>query len=168
MKLINITVLLLTISVQTLASDRVLLPENYHDTFVENLALDRIQNPDQFIRLFANGIALKGVDKEGELPDGSVLVAEVYSVEKEADGSIKTSMLGRRIRDKLLLVAVMEKQAQFGNEPNSSIQTGDWDFAAYKPNGDVAPKDLNECRACHAPLMATDFLFSIEHLPKAE
>jgi len=161
-----LTILLLLVSFSAKAEEgRVLLPDGYKKEFIEYLSLDRIQNPDQFIRLFANDVAMQGKNQKGELPDGSILVAEVYSVKKNEDGSIKNTMLNRRIKDKLLLVAVMEKQAAFGKKPVSDISTGNWDFGAYKPNGDIAPKDLDTCRACHAPLTMSDYLFSGEHLP---
>lgn len=144
---------------------RVALPTDYRESFEEYIALDRIQNPDQFIRLFANEVAMQGRNENGELAEGSIIVAEVYSVLKNEDGSVKTTLLNRRVKDKLKLLAVMEKRKAFSDNPVSTIKTGDWDFGAYKPNGEVAPKNLDQCRACHMPLTETDFLFSIEHLP---
>lgn len=168
MRILILVFMLMGLIAPAVADERVALPQDYRETFTEYLALDRVQNPDQFIRLFADETAMRGVDASGNLPDRSVLVAEVYSVRKDSDGKVKTSALNRRIKDKLLLIAVMEKRAEFGASPASPIPTGDWDFAAYKPNGDVAPKNLDECRACHSPLTTTDFVFSIEHLPIAQ
>lgn len=164
-----LAVLLLSATAAAVAEEvRVSLPKDYQDTFVEYLSLDRVQNPDQFIRLYANKIAMAGRDENGELADGSVLVAEVYSVKKNEDGTVKTTSLNRRIKDQLKLLAVMEKQDGFAETSSSKINTGDWDFAAYKPNGELAPKDLDACRACHTPLTQTDYLFSLEHFPAAK
>ncbi|MEM8498132.1 MAG: cytochrome P460 family protein [Pseudomonadota bacterium] len=69
-----------------------------------------------------------------------------------------------RIKDKLLLIAVMEKRGEFGGSSASPIATGDWYFAAHKPNSEIALKNPEERRACHSPLTATDFVFSTEHL----
>lgn len=149
------------------ADTRVALPKDYAIQFTEYLSLDRVQHPDQFIRLFANDVALEGTDQSGQLNDGSVLVAEVYSVQHDAEGKVRTSGLNRRMKDKLLLLAVMEKQARFATNDTTTLLTGNWDFAAYKPNGEVAAKNLDTCRACHLPLANTDFVFSIEHLPQA-
>lgn len=167
MKILISVFMMVGLIVPVVSEERVALPDNYRETFTEYMALDRVQNPDQFIRLFADDTAMRGVDASGSLPNRSVLVAEVYSVQKDGEGKVKTSALNRRIKDKLLLIAVMEKRVEFGASPASPIPTGDWDFAAYKPNGDVAPKNLDECRACHSPLTATDFVFSTEHLPIA-
>jgi len=144
---------------------RVKFPKDYREAFVEYLSLDRLQNPDQVIRLFANDIAMQGANEDNELPDGSVLVGEVYAAAKNSDGAVVKSALGRRIAGKLLLVAVMEKQDTWSATSTSSIDVGNWDFGAFKPDGVSAGKELNECRACHTPLKDTDHLFSIEHLP---
>ncbi len=146
------------------AEDRVSLPENYRETFVEYLSLDRTQNHDQFIRLFADPVAIQGTDDSGELPAGSVLVGEVYSVLKDENGEIVNTALGRRISNKMVLIAVMEKNDGWADTSSSPIDVGDWDFAAYKPDGTSAGKNLDACRACHSPLKASDYLFSIEHL----
>lgn len=144
---------------------RVSLPNDYRQNFIEYLSLDRIQNHDQFIRLFANDVAMQGKNAAGQLPNGSVLVAEVYSVLKNEDGSVKSTMLNRRVKDQLKLIAVMEKQDAFGKKPASAIDTGNWDFGAFTPNGGTAKKSLDACRACHTPLRHVDYIFSGEHLP---
>ena len=139
-------------------------PADYRNTFVNYLSLDRTQNPDQTIRLFANDIAMKGPGPDGKLPFGSVLVAEVYKAKKSADGKIVTSALGRRIRGKFALVAVMQREKGFGEGQPAGIRNGNWEFAAFKPDGSAAGKDLNSCRACHAPLTTLNHVFSYDHL----
>ena len=142
---------------------RIAFPANYQETFTNYLSLDRTQNPDQIIRLFANRTAVDGVKETGEFPDGSVLVAEIYKAKKDTTGNVMQSALGRRMKDKFALVAVMEKQKGWGDNFSKGFKNGDWDFAAFKPDGTVAKKDLNACRACHSPLTALRHVFSYEH-----
>jgi len=139
-------------------------PANYKTAFTNYLNLDRTQNDDQIIRLFANDIAVKGMQDTGVFPNGSVLIGEVYKAKKDASGKVLKSTLGRRIIDKLAVIAVMEKQAGWGDQFPAALKNGDWDFATFNPDGSVAKKDLNSCRACHAPLAATQHTFSSEHL----
>lgn len=145
---------------------RIQFPENYATTFRNYLSLDRVQHADQIIRLFANDQALNAGSEGGDLPDGSVLVGEVYSARKDAEGNVVTSSLGRRIKDKLVAIAVMEKQKGWGDTFPEELKNGDWDFAIFNPEGKRLDKDLNSCRQCHAPLKNTQHLFSIEHLVK--
>ena len=157
---------ILTIAGTALAQDaKIELPGDYRSTFTNYLNLDRTQNDDQIIRLYANDIAMKGMTETGTFPNGSVLVGEIYKAKLDADGEVIESQLGRRIRDKFALIAVMEKQEGWGAQFDEEHRNGDWDFAAFKPDGSVATaKDLNACRACHAPLTDTDHVFSFEHI----
>lgn len=167
MKFIYHAILIIVISLPALAENKISLPVDYKNTFTEYLSLDRTQNHNQFMRLYANDLAMKGRDKDGNFLNGSQIVAEVYGVKTDSEGKVITSRLNRRIKDKLKLLAVMEKQNGFEENSGSAIKTGDWDFATFKPNGKVAPKNLDSCRSCHTPLTDTDFLFSADHLPSA-
>lgn len=131
---------------------RVAYPEGYRNTFINYLSVDRKLNPDQTMTLYANA-------------DGSVIVGEVFSAKKDSDGNVIESALGRRIPDKLLLVAVMEKRSGWGESSTSTINVGDWDFGAFKADGSDAGRNLDSCRACHSPLKDSDYLYSAEHLP---
>lgn len=143
---------------------RIDFPVGYAKDFTNYLSLDRTQNPDQVIRLFGNDKALAGAGADGALPHGSVLVAEIYAARKDAEGNVVTSALGHRIKDRMAAIAVMEKQPGWGEGRPAGLKTGDWDFAVFSPAGERLDKDLNACRACHAPLGERDFVFSYEHL----
>jgi len=145
----------------------VAFPVDYQKTFTNYLSLDRTQNDDQIIRLFANDIAMKGPDETGGLPFGSVLVAEVYKAKLDENKKVVTSELGRRIRDTFALVAVMEKGEHLGKGYPEELDNGNWEYGAFKPDGSLAGKDLNSCRECHAPQKKMDYLFSMEHFPRA-
>jgi len=142
----------------------VAFPSDYASKFTNYLSSDRVQNPDQIIRLFANDVAMSGAMQGKALPDGSVLVGEIYAAKKDADGKVIVSSLGRRVSDKLVAVAVMEKRKGWGQRFPEELRNGDWDFAIFNPKGEKLDKDLNACRSCHAPLTSTDHLFSIEHI----
>lgn len=145
------------------AEERIAFPGDYK-SFNNYLSLDRTGNEDQIIRLFANSIASKGPDAEGKLPEGSVLVGEIYKAKVDKDGKPVESTLGRRLRSELKAIAVMEKRAGWGATIPEEFRNGDWDFALFSPDGKRLNKDLNGCRSCHAPYAETDHLFSYEHL----
>ena len=147
-------------------NQKISLPENYRETFTNYLSLDRVQNPDQVIRLFANDIAMQGPGEDGKLPFGSILVGEIFKAKLDSDGTVITSSLGRRIRDSLALIAVMQREQGWGTQYPQAIRNGNWDYAAFNSDGSIADNDLTACLACHAPLGKTNFLFSYEHLKK--
>ncbi|MBL8846750.1 MAG: cytochrome P460 family protein [Hyphomicrobium zavarzinii] len=148
------------------ADERISFPADYKTSFTNYLSLDRVQNEDQIIRLFANPVALEAAAAGKELPNGSVLVGEIYAAKKDKDGKVMKSALGQRIRDKLAAIAVMQKEEGWGSTIPENLRNGDWDFAIFSPDGKRLNKDLNTCRQCHAPLASTQHLFSLEHLSK--
>lgn len=143
--------------------ERIAFPTDYK-SFTNYLSLDRVQNHDQIIRLFANDMALDAASAGKELPNGSILVGEIYAAKKDKDGNVATSSLDRRIRGKLAAVAVMQKGDGWGASFPDEFRNGDWDFAIFSPDGKRLDKDLNACRQCHAPLGDKQHVFSLEHL----
>ena len=143
---------------------RIAFPAAYKTDFKNYLSSDRVQNPDQTISLYANDKAIEAGRAGQELPDGSILVGEIYAARKDADGKVVTSSLGRRINEKLAAIAVMEKRKGWGDAYSEDVRNGDWDFAIFSPDGKRLDKDLNACRSCHAPLKQTQHLFSLEHI----
>lgn len=143
--------------------ERIAFPADYK-SFINYLSLDRVQNHDQIIRLFANDMALDAASAGKELPNGSILVGEIYAAKKDGDGNVVTSSLDRRIRGKLAAVAVMQKGDGWGTSFPEEFRNGDWDFAIFSPDGKRLDKDLNACRQCHAPLVDKQHVFSLEHL----
>jgi len=168
LKLLNAALILCIFAISTAHSEnnKIAFPADYASTFTNYVSNDRVLNPDQTIRLFANDIAMQGPGADGKLPYGSIIVAEVYKAKKDAEGNVITSSLNRRIRDKFALIAVMKREKGFGDNFPDELKNDDWDFATFKPDGSVADKDLNACRACHAPLADTNHLFSYEHFAK--
>ncbi|NKB18964.1 MAG: hypothetical protein GKS01_00325 [Alphaproteobacteria bacterium] len=155
----------LTITGMAFAQDnKIKFPTDYRSTFTNYLNIDRTQEDDQVIHMFANDIAMKGMKKAGKYRNGSILIGEVYKAKRDKKGEVIESELGNRIRGRFALIAVMEKQAGWGADFKEEHKNGDWDFAAFKPDGSIAKaKNLNECRACHAPLTDSDHVFSFEH-----
>lgn len=146
------------------AQDSIAYPKDYKTSFTNYLSLDRTQNPDQIIRLFANDKTIAAAKAGQEIPDGAVIVGEIYKAKLDKDGKPVVSALGRKVRDKLAAIAVMEKRAGFGKDLPDKLQNNGWDFALFKPDGANTGKDVTACRECHAPLKDTQHLFSLEHL----
>ena len=163
------TILLITLASANAwaGSERIAFPSDYRSKMENYLSLDRTQDPDQIIRLFASKETLDAAKGGGKLPNGTVIVAEVYKAKKDKDGNVIESALGKRIRGKFAAVAVMKKGKGWGADFPKELRNGDWDFAIFKPTGErLVKKDLNKCRGCHAPLADTQHLFSFEHLAR--
>lgn len=163
--LLQLIFIAITLSAAEADDARIKFPENYKNQLINYLSLDRSQNEDQIIRLFAPKEALEAAKSGKQLPDGTVLVGEIYKAKKNSEGKVIKSALGRRIRSKLAAIAVMEKRKGWGDKFPAELKNGDWDFAVFSTDGKrLVKKDLNACRSCHAPLTDMQHLFSFEHL----
>ena len=145
--------------------ENVTLPADYKSSFTQYYEGDRLNNEKQVIRLFANEVAIKGAEKDGKLPYGSVLVGELYSVKLDGEDPVE-STLGRRIIDKLAAVVVMERGEGFDKDYGDDLKVGDWEFAVYSAAGEKLDKDVTACRECHHPLTDSEFLWSYDHLAR--
>lgn len=147
------------------ADDRALdFPEGYKEDFTLYFTGDRVFEDEQTIKIYGNNIALEGVQKDGKLPEGSVLVAELYAALKDSDGDVIESQIGRRVSGEFKAIAVMERRAGWDDQYPEELKVGDWEFEVFSTSGENLSKDTTACRECHHPLTDTEFMFSIEHL----
>jgi len=147
--------------------DRTLtLPADYKTSFDNYLISDRLGQEDQVISLFANDAAREGA-KSGTLPDGAVIVGEIYGAKKDADGDVIESSVGRRIPAELKAIVMMERRAAWADQYPEELKLGGWEFEVFSPNGKNLGKDTAGCRECHSPLGEADFTWTIQHMAGA-
>jgi len=92
------------------------------------------------------------------LPNGSVLVMEIYTVETDDAGAAVTDADGNLQKKELSKVFVMEKGEGWGAGVPDGLANGNWVYAAYEADGSKAEVEYNACRACHAPLTDQDYV----------
>lgn len=113
--------------------------------------------------LYINKEALAKVKPGEPFPEGSVLIMEDRDVALQAGGTPIRDAQGRlQPTRRIKAYAVMEKRAGWG-ETNlfpSDKDNGDWEYAAFKPDGAPNPIKLDSCYACHLPQKGLDFTFS--------
>lgn len=118
--------------------------------------------------IWANRTAIESGRGDGPLAYGSKIVFEVWKAKLDAEGKPVLDGQGRRIPDSLVLIAVAEKQPGFGSDRPLDLRIGEWEFAAYKPDGTFIERDYAPCYQCHVPLQASDYLFSRADLKRAK
>lgn len=163
--------LCLTAQVQTAAAqdDRVLaLPGDYRTNFTKYLISDRMNQDDQVIALYANEIARNAAQAGVPLPDGSILIGEIYKAKLDENGDVAESMLSRRIPEERISIVMMERRAEWAGQYPDDLKVGGWEFETFSPDGVNLSKDTAACRECHQPLDTTEYLWSLEHLAAAD
>ena len=160
-------VLALGISAYAL-EDRVLeLPGDYASSYDNYYVSDRLYQDDQVISLYANDVVRDAARAGKPLPDGSILVGEIYAAKKDADGEVMESPLGRRIAGELKAIVMMERRASWADQYPEGNKVGGWEFEVFSPDGKNLGKDTSACRECHEPLADSEYTWSLDHIAAA-
>lgn len=102
------------------------------------------------------------------MPDGSVLLLEQHAARLDADKKPVLGADGFFLADRLLAYSVMQREAGWGQEIPEMLRNENWQYqvftAAKQPRPGINQAD---CLACHKPLPAQSYAFSIEALKTA-
>jgi len=142
--------------------EHVKFSEGYEKTFTKYATMNRA-NQTQVAKLYANEVAISSYTQGNMSASGAVMIMEIYTPKKDADGKPIAGSDGIFEIDSLSTVAVMEKRDNWDVAFLKENRTGDWGFAVYNPDGTAKSNDLN-CVQCHTPLQAQDYLFTYQKL----
>lgn len=145
---------------------RVQLPADYSP---DKWALYGVHNrPDngQVRYLYANAAAFEGAKKDGGLPNGSILVMEVYKAKVDAAGAPVVGSDGLFQKGDFVQFSVMQKEAGWGNDIPENLRNGDWNYTVYGPDKVNKTETKEEgCLACHKNIGTSgDFVLSWDEL----
>ena len=156
---------ILTAGIAMAIEDRPLeLPADYRTAFDNYMISDRLGQEDQVISLYAAPETRAAIRDNGSIPEGAVIVGELYGVKTDGDGAVVESMLGRRIPTDLKAIVVMERRDAWAEQYSDELKLDGWEFEVFSPAGENLNKDTTACRECHAPHGDTDYLFSRDHI----
>ena len=154
-----------TLSASALAGpEKITFPKDY-EKWERYAVVDRYDNK-QYRELYAKPEVVKAVRAGKAIPDGTVLAMAVYAAEADEQGNPVKDDKGRFRKGKLTGVSVMEKRSGWGTEYPPELRNGDWEYAAFLPDGAPNPAQANTqaCFACHKPHEKQDFVISLASL----
>ena len=150
------------------ARTRVSFPENYKATFTKYHTIN-FPATNQVRYYFANKIALQAAKAGKDLPDGSVLFAEVYSAKLGPDGKPAIGSDGFFVADKLLFYTAMARESGWGKDIPEMLRNADWNYAVFTLDNKQRPGvNQAECLACHKPLDKASYTFTLKELAAAK
>lgn len=117
--------------------------------------------------MYAHPDTVKAVRAGKTVPDGAVIVMAIHAAKTGADGSLQKDAEGRLLKDRLVNVFVMEKRPGWGTDYPAAWRNGEWEYAAFLPEGkpnEKANAGVQSCFACHKPKEAQDYVFSMPAL----
>jgi cytochrome c553 len=149
------------------AKSNVAFPEGYRERFVKYHVID-FPATRQVRYYYANRAAVDAAKAGKPLPDGSVLFAEVYAAQLDAGKNPMKGADGHFVAEKLLFYTAMASGAGWGAAIPDMLRNGNWHYAVFtldkKPRPGVHQA---ECLACHKPLDAASYVFTLKELAAA-
>lgn len=137
-------------------------PVGFQQSFTRYGKANRADNK-QVRWLYANKAAVDGYKANGVLPDGSIIMMEVYKAKLDADGKPVTAQDGFYQEGALAAYAMMQNQKGSGADVPIELRNADWQYDFFTPNKEhKAGINKAECLACHQPLGEQSYMFSYE------
>ena len=121
----------------------------------------------QYRELYTSPEAVKAVREGRPIPDGTVIVMAIHSAKADDKGAPQKDAKGRFVKDNLTGVTVMQKRKGWGASVPEEWRNGDWQYAAFTPDGkpnEKANATIKNCFVCHKPHEKQDFVISLAQL----
>jgi cytochrome c553 len=151
-----------------LAKSHVSFPEGYKTSFTKYHTIN-FPATRQVRYYFANKAAVQAAKDGKPLPQGAVLLAEVYSAKLDADKKPVMGADGFFVPEKLLLYTAMATGAGWGKDIPDMLRNGDWNYAIFTTDRQQRPGvNQAECLACHKPLDDKSYVFTLKELAAAK
>jgi len=147
-----------------IAKTSVAFPEGYQSSFVKYHTIS-FPATKQVRYYFANPVALKAAKEGKDLPNGSYLLAEVYSAKLGADGAPIKGADGQFVADKQVGYTAMARDAGWGKDIPEMLRNEEWNYAVFTAEKTHrAGPNQAECFGCHKPLDKSSYTFTIKEL----
>ena len=149
------------------AKSNVAFPEGYRESFVKYHVID-FPATRQVRYYYANRAAVEAAKAGKPLPDGSVLFAEVYAAKLDAGKNPEKGADGHFVAEKLLFYTAMASGAGWGDAIPQMLRNGNWHYTVFTLDKKQRPGvNQAECLACHKPLDAASYVFTLKELAAA-
>jgi hypothetical protein len=150
------------------AKTSVTFPEGYKDSFTRYHTIN-FPAAKQVRHYYGNKVAVQAAKEGKPLPDGSYLLAEVYSAKLDAESKPIIGADGFYVTDKHLLYTAMARGPGWGREIPEMLRNSDWNYAIFALDKTHRPGvNQAECFACHKPLDNVSYTFTLKQLAGAK
>jgi len=147
-----------------LARSAVAFPENYKATFTRYHTIN-FPAIRQVRYYYANPAALQAARDGKDLPNGSMLFAEVYSAKLDADKKPIVGADGFFVPDQLMFFTSMARDAGWGKDIPEMLRNDEWNYAVFTTaRQQRTGVNQAECLACHKPLDKSSYTFTLKEL----
>jgi len=136
---------------------RVTFPVNYASWVLYNV-IDR-EDQREVHEQYTSREALDAATAGKPLPYGTIVVSANHKAQLDIQGRPRRDSKGSFIAGDLDRITVMEKRPGWGAEYPDELRNGEWEFAAFTPDGRRnAQVPAQTCMACHKPHAHLDYI----------
>lgn len=149
------------------ANTNVSFPPDYKTGFTRYHTFDDLDSV-QVKHYYANEIAVHAASIAKPLPNGAMIVVEIYSVKLDENKQPVKDAGGNFIPDKLLAYSTMARGAAWGLSIPALLRNENWNYAIFSPEGQLRTHiNHAECFACHKSTGNPSYVFTLKHLAAA-
>lgn len=149
------------------AKSHVAFPEGYKESFTKYHTIN-FPATKQVRYYLANKAALQAAKDGKHQPDGAYILTEVYSAKLEGGNPVMGAD-GFYVPEKLLFYTAMATGSGWGGAIPDMLRNGNWNYAIFTLDKQQRPGvNQAECLACHKPLDASSYLFTLKQLAAAK
>ena len=143
----------------------VAFPAEYRSAFAPVGTVDRPdRTPPQVRHFYVNRSALDAARPNTPFPSGTVMVMEDRRAQLGPDGRPVRDAEGRFVStDQVLAVFVQEKRTGWGADYPAALRNGEWEYAAFDPDGTRRSAPTTGCFTCHLTRAGQDYSFLVWH-----
>jgi cytochrome c553 len=152
----------------SIVKTNVAFPEGYKEKFAKYHTIN-FPAAKQVRLYYANDVAARAAREGKALPDGSILLAEVYSARLDGSQNPMADEHGLYVPDKLVAYTAMEREAGWGRDFPDMLRNENWNYAVFTAAKQQRPGiNQAECLACHKPLDKASYTFTLKELASAK
>lgn len=150
-----------------MARSKLAFPEGYRGSYARYHSIN-FPATKQVRHYYANPVALQAAREGKPLPDGAVLLAEVYNAKLDADKAPVMGADGFFVPDQLVAYTAMARERGWGQDFPDLLRNEDWQYGVFTAAKAPRPGvNQAECLACHKPLDKSSFVFTLDKLAAA-
>jgi hypothetical protein len=142
------------------AAGKLRVPQDYRTTYQSlgswAIAADEGRGSKEVHVVLASPGSIEAYRKDGHFPDGTVLVKEVF---KTATQELTTGTVSRADQLKGWFVMVRDSA---GRHPGNALWGDGWGWSWFDAADPLKSKSTNymfECKSCHVPAQASDWVY---------
>ncbi|HEY7753434.1 MAG TPA: cytochrome P460 family protein [Steroidobacteraceae bacterium] len=149
------------------ARSRVGFPAGYPSGFTRYMTMD-VPDNKQVRHFYANSPAIEAARAGTGLPDGSMIIIEVFNARLDGQENPVKGGDGYFAPGERVAYVAMERQLGWGAAIPDMLRNGDWNYAPFTTDK-VQRAGFNQatCFACHKPKAEDSYLFTLPQLREA-